>query len=358
MRLLAIYLTLGTAVASPMPGDVAERAATTTANLCSTVQSLVSKYGAKSTATAFCSSYLGIKTRTLTATVTPTVTSTVPITEVVSTTVTTGTVTSLSVNTVTVTQLANCATTTAAAIKQKRNVEKPACLSSYSAFSILSSACSCLSIPTPSTTITVTGSPTFVVSTATATSADTQLASATVTSTATVNVASTLTSVVPQTVTVPGAAIPTTFFLQALSDNVTINGQFGRPINGPASIGGNIRFDQAPSDLADTFYLDEACNLKLRAGTSSGLPADSIVAESGYGFAGYPVAAYTTDYYSTQNYIPVTCAIVVATNILQCSDSKGRTLNEIKITDDTWFLETYLGRFSALAPFSIRAIAA
>nr|OQO19752.1 hypothetical protein B0A51_11823 [Rachicladosporium sp. CCFEE 5018] len=299
MHLIAILLGLGLAGASPVPGELAERA--TTSNFCSTVQSLVTKYSAKSTATAFCSSYLSISTKTVTSTATPfghdighdyahmlhhvalethmcrmtgspadtrsTLTTTATSTTVSTVTATTGTDTSTSTdsNTVTVTALPRCGLATATPVKVKRAISKPACFSSYTA-SVLSSACSCLSLATPTTTVLVNGAPRIVVSTVTvpATFTAYETSSATASTVTTVNVAATTVSVVRQTVTVDAPPVPSTFFLQAPG----LSGYYGRvfPNNG-------FHFDQ--SSGVDTLYLDETCSLRLRQSFTPGKLPDS-----------------------------------------------------------------------------------
>ncbi|KAF4310873.1 hypothetical protein GTA08_BOTSDO13428 [Botryosphaeria dothidea] len=136
---------------------------------------------AQTTATSYCSSYLSISTKTFstTATVTPTsvhVTTTVTVTGdpyITTSTATETTTTDLHVSetitetdtatvtlttsTVTLSCLSTAYTATTTAENQKRSaVQKPTCLPSSWAASAISSACSCLSIPTPSTTKTIT----------------------------------------------------------------------------------------------------------------------------------------------------------------------------------------------------------
>jgi len=174
MYTLLWFVFAAMAAANPVDlGLRAAAAATTTTAFCSKVTSLVTSAKQQSAATAYCSSYLDIRTVTTTSTKTLTrqahpftthisllallidhssggvstkTVSTVFVTVMPSTTTTT--VTSISVP--------DACSATRVAMKAKRGggtSSKPACFSSYTASALISSACSCLSIPTPTTTV-------------------------------------------------------------------------------------------------------------------------------------------------------------------------------------------------------------
>ncbi|OJD33787.1 gleya adhesin domain protein [Diplodia corticola] len=206
---------------------------------CSLNNDVVTALKQQSTATSYCSSYLSIPTKTFstTSTVTPTsvhVTTTATITgdpyittetatettstdlhvpsTVVETDTTTVTVTS---STVTLSCLSSAYTATPSAQNAKRgNVQKPTCLPSTWASPAISSACSCLSIPTPSitSTITTTLAPGTVTDTATQTLTPTETSTVTTTETSTNTVIdyTTTTTTTTETVYATATTISTT----------------------------------------------------------------------------------------------------------------------------------------------------
>ncbi|KAI2624278.1 GLEYA domain-containing protein [Hypoxylon sp. NC1633] len=142
-------------------------------------------------ATPFCSSYLQIPTVTKTATATsfPTTTTTRTTTTTGTNTITADTKTVTEHTTTTVTSCDPRVQKRAAAATTKRiTISLPSALSTY-AGAQLSTACGCLSIPTPSTTVTTTKTQTPVV-----TSVITTAGTTTVTPTTTVTVTATATA--------------------------------------------------------------------------------------------------------------------------------------------------------------------
>ncbi|KAF7189486.1 hypothetical protein HII31_09126 [Pseudocercospora fuligena] len=295
-------LTSISGVASLSIGNV-ERDAGLTGLQCKAIRNLVSNAGiaAQSTATAFCSSYLGIKTSTVLTTTTSISTSTSTIlstpatatftasaitatsfatsteTDTTSTTVT-STVTTPGTGTTTIaTPLVTCANPVPGGVKRAVAASpkpKPSCFKSITIGAQLSSACSCLSIPTPKSTsiVTVKGSTTISTTLnvlASATIAPSTTITSTITTTTTSTSSSTVTVTVPSTLSIVTVTGP---FKMLASGGGDTNGHYG--VRTPVRSGGesDVRFTGDISSAssyylrADNALLDEQFLKLLAAG--------------------------------------------------------------------------------------------
>ncbi|OQO10798.1 hypothetical protein B0A48_04098 [Cryoendolithus antarcticus] len=263
-----------------------------TSPFCQVITGLVSKYSASATASSYCSSFLSVSTRSVTVTSQSTSTAQTTVTSTTGTT----TITVINTNTVsetaapattTITAIATyqitptvtattfapnfgCYTSTAAARLVKRatstKAAKPQCFNSISASSLLSSACSCLSLATPTTTVTA-------------------LQSSATTSTVVINVAATtsITQTVTTTATVP-AVLPPVSETVSVTTTVTVAAVTAYPSHFRASTntGG---FLQIKVDPAATFHLGFASTPASlsRLGVFS-LRTDCVLQETEYGY--------------------------------------------------------------------------
>ncbi|KAI5359948.1 hypothetical protein Slin15195_G118090 [Septoria linicola] len=315
--LLALCIAFGSA--NPAPGP-----------RCSDVKKIVSRFRAGPEVTAFCSSYLSIKTRTFTVTSTSTSTADAVTSVTTAPVFETDTVTSLEINTITTTitatsftdsTISSGTTVTAtsistststsyicpganqrreaapAAVLDSRNAKKPApipvCLEGFKQKfkQGLNVACGCLSIPMPSTTITriatasTTLSSTLTItptSRTTDTTTRTQQSAISEISTIT-SITSIITSVATSTVTSISTTVTTTTtsFSAPASFKLNTDGQSDEGIanpqawatlttnNGAAQLGtpGN-NLDYASGQA---FRLDSRCRLVANGGAFDGL---------------------------------------------------------------------------------------
>ncbi|KAM0715780.1 hypothetical protein Q7P37_008294 [Cladosporium fusiforme] len=148
-------LLLSAVAASPIAEPVAEPVTVNLASaFCAVVTGLVTKAKAQPQATSYCSSYLSLKPAVTTKNVKVTsYTATVVVTIPTSTFTQTNYVTEQSIAFVGVLPTGTCSI-----LPAKRGIStipKPACLATYTAPAIVSSACKCLSIPVSTSTATI-----------------------------------------------------------------------------------------------------------------------------------------------------------------------------------------------------------
>ncbi|GIZ48335.1 hypothetical protein CKM354_001140000 [Cercospora kikuchii] len=169
MQSLIIAGLAAFAAATPLGGNIFERQVNSP--FCSTVSRPCNSAAQTTSVTVYCSEYLKVPaatattTRTLTTTISSatTITTSATVTSTKSTTsVTTTTVFSGSTITVTSTGTAVsfCNNPLETAVKAKRAIAKPSCLSRYTASAQISSACSCYNIPKATVTSTRTATST------------------------------------------------------------------------------------------------------------------------------------------------------------------------------------------------------
>ncbi|KAH6648133.1 hypothetical protein BKA67DRAFT_579618 [Truncatella angustata] len=201
--LFSLYSLSSLAYAAPLQEDLEGR--NLNKLLCALENPIISVLGAKTSATAFCSSYLSIATQTFSATATTststsTTTTVLTGTQVITDPTSTSTIVS-SVTTTAVVFTTSDDTAAPTALKRDVNFGKPSTVSvpaqlTKFAATVLSSACSCLSIPTPSVTntqtVTSTVSRTSTTSTFAGTTTYTPVAYTTTTTTDTATSTSTI----------------------------------------------------------------------------------------------------------------------------------------------------------------------
>ncbi|KAI9710954.1 MAG: hypothetical protein M1820_002391 [Bogoriella megaspora] len=247
-----------------------------------------------------------------------TITST--LTSTTSTNTITTTKTSTSTVTTTTLSLSNCIDNAAKAKRGETPVAKPSCFSSY-AGSVLSSACECLSIPTP--TATVIRSTTV----------------ATTTTAKTVNVVAKTTTTVKAIKTATATVGSPNFYIQASGGNV--DGEYAIL---PRS-GENIIVEFTSLDPGTLFTLDDSCHLVVAAGNSTGKIANEDGVSS-YGF----VFISSEDLIEQFDYVYVTCSVDAGTDRLVCSVPSG---SGDSVNDNGW----QVGPDSPDTPITVTAIA-
>ncbi|KAH0285473.1 hypothetical protein M436DRAFT_67099 [Aureobasidium namibiae CBS 147.97] len=330
---ISLVFLLSVAAAAPVDNDLVQRAVISASSFCKAVNAVVTAVNEQSSASAFCSSYLSIpvvttettSTRTGTSTATTAVTTRVTtITVTVAATVAVSSTSSIT-NTVTTTATIPTGTTTvlvthdAAACKnpysastvQKRTVavkQKPACLGSYSIGAVLSSACSCLSVPTSTTTVVLSTTSTATV-TITASILGTTITTTTATTTTTDVVLATTTLTVGTTVlvqaTVTSTAVTGTFQLVATGDP-TVSGAYATNTYTSSNyVGNNVVFSATQAN-GELFSIAANGNLVDQSGGQVGNIADTATTPNpAYVFINPPSTI------SENGFTPLTCTISV-----------------------------------------------